>query len=98
MAKVALRQSCIGPQLHRCCCLRYASYPAGISFTQVTSSRKTNFQPRRYARSERSMSSTVVRQSHPPASSTQPSRQHPDVPLKLKKSPAACLAYCSHLM
>ena len=64
----------------------------------VTSSKNTNRHPRRYARRERSMSSTVVRQFQPPESTMHLRRHTPAVPLKLKKRPAACLAYCSHRM
>ena len=95
-AEAAILKSCAGPQDQRCCCFRYASYTAGISQSQVTSSKNTNFHPRRYARKLRSMSSTVVRGVHPPASSTHVRRHAPAVPLKLKKTPAACRANCSH--
>jgi hypothetical protein len=44
------------------------------------------------------MSSTVVRLFHPPLSVMHSRRHTPAVPLKLKKSPAANRAYCSHQM
>nr|GMD54467.1 hypothetical protein Iba_chr11cCG12400 [Ipomoea batatas] len=69
-----------GPHDHLCCWYLYALKLLGNSLFTYYTPRKTNFQPLRPARQPRSMSSTVVRSFHPPASSNAPILQIPAVP------------------
>lgn len=86
-------KSCIGPECQRCCCFLYASYDSGNSQSTLTSFRKMNFHPFKWARTAMSMSSTVVRSSQPPESSNALILHTPAVPLnpkKLRNMPFTC--------
>ena len=90
--------SCIGPYTQRYCCRRYGAYSDGSSFGVRTSWSHSACQPIRYARNERSMSSTSVSSFQPPLESMHAFRQRPPEPLNCRKVRHADRVYCSPLM
>ena len=77
------------------CTTHYFQKQSYVLCITLTSLRKTNFQPLRWARTAISMSSTVVRSSHPPESSSAFILHTPAVPLKPKKFNIAPFTCCS---